>query len=120
MTKTGGQTRGFGSTLAWTAPERWRNGKLTSKCDVYSFGIIVWEIAAATYGSVGSGDDDESTVTRPWEGVHPEHVKVKVSYNVLNPRLCRGYYNMIMHVFCRYWAESDRSFPRGATASTER
>jgi len=82
MTRTGGQTRGFGSTLAWTAPERWRNGKLTSKCDVFSFGIIVWEIAAATYASVGSGDDDESTVTRPWEGVHPEHVKVKVSSSV--------------------------------------
>ena len=87
MTRTGGQTRGFGSTLAWTAPERWRNGKLTSKCDVFSFGIIVWEIAAATYASVGSGDDDESTVTRPWEGVHPEHLKVKVSSDVLNSRL---------------------------------
>eukprot|EP01088_Endostelium_zonatum_P015504 TRINITY_DN3836_c0_g1_i1.p1 TRINITY_DN3836_c0_g1~~TRINITY_DN3836_c0_g1_i1.p1 ORF type:complete len:678 (-),score=150.23 TRINITY_DN3836_c0_g1_i1:6-2039(-) len=30
-------------TPAWTAPEVLRNEKYTEKCDVYSFGILVWE-----------------------------------------------------------------------------
>lgn len=31
-------------TPAWTAPEVLRNEKYTKKCDVYSFGIVLWEL----------------------------------------------------------------------------
>jgi serine/threonine protein kinase len=42
-----------GGTLAWTSPElfRVRKGKshFTSKSDVYSYGIVVWEVLCGAY-----------------------------------------------------------------------
>eukprot|EP00953_Heterococcus_sp_UTEX-ZZ885_P034011 17651-Heterococcus_DN1.PRE.2 len=51
------------ATLAWTAPERWRRGTLSSKSDVYSYGIVVWEVVAGNDGK------------RPWEGYKPDEVR---------------------------------------------
>jgi serine/threonine protein kinase len=41
-------------TPEWTAPELLRNEPVTDKCDVFSLGVIMWEL---------------STLRRPWEGV---------------------------------------------------
>jgi len=30
--------------VRWSAPEILRQGKVTSKCDVFSFGVVMWEI----------------------------------------------------------------------------
>jgi serine/threonine protein kinase len=61
------------ATLAWTAPERWRRGTLSSKSDVYSYGIVVWEVVAGNDGK------------RPWEGYRPDEVRAMVSNKQYTP-----------------------------------
>lgn len=46
-------------TPEWMAPELIRNEPFTEKCDIFSFGVIIWELC---------------TLNRPWEGVPPERV----------------------------------------------
>ncbi|WZZ55854.1 hypothetical protein YC2023_055961 [Brassica napus] len=41
-------------TPEWVAPEAFRNEPLSEKSDIYSFGVIMWELC---------------TLTKPWEGV---------------------------------------------------
>ncbi|KAL3643511.1 hypothetical protein CASFOL_014326 [Castilleja foliolosa] len=52
-------------TPEWMAPELIRNEPFTEKCDIFSLGVIMWEL---------------STLNRPWEGVP----SVQVVYNVGN------------------------------------
>ena len=40
-------------TLPWTAPEVLRGEQYTQACDVYSFGIVLWELASRTAPSLG-------------------------------------------------------------------
>ncbi|KAK1568780.1 hypothetical protein Q3G72_028627 [Acer saccharum] len=54
-------------TPEWMAPELIRNEPFTEKCDIFSFGVIMWELY---------------TLNRPWEGVLPE----RVVYAVANER----------------------------------
>lgn len=53
-------------TPEWTAPELLRNEPVTDKCDVFSLGVIMWEL---------------STLRRPWEGVKPTEVVNAVARN---------------------------------------
>ncbi|KAI4333845.1 hypothetical protein L6164_018604 [Bauhinia variegata] len=46
-------------TPEWMAPELIRNEPFTEKCDIFSLGVMMWELA---------------TLNRPWEGVPPERV----------------------------------------------
>lgn len=46
-------------TPEWMAPELIRNKPFTEKCDIFSLGVIMWEL---------------STLRKPWEGVPPEKV----------------------------------------------
>lgn len=46
-------------TPEWMAPELIRNEPFTEKCDIFSLGVIMWELC---------------NLTRPWEGVLPERV----------------------------------------------
>ncbi|KAL2937401.1 putative serine/threonine-protein kinase SIS8 [Bienertia sinuspersici] len=46
-------------TPEWMAPELIRNEPFTEKCDIFSLGVIMWELC---------------TLRRPWEGVPPEKV----------------------------------------------
>lgn len=48
-------------TPEWMAPELIRSEPFTEKCDIFSFGVIMWELC---------------TLNRPWEGVPPERVHV--------------------------------------------
>lgn len=41
-------------TPEWMAPELIRNEPFTEKCDIFSLGVIIWELC---------------TLSRPWEGV---------------------------------------------------
>lgn len=52
-------------TPEWMAPELIRNEHFTEKCDIFSLGVIMWELC---------------TLNRPWEGVPP----VQVIYAVAN------------------------------------
>lgn len=49
-------------TPEWMAPELIRNEPFTEKCDIFSFGVIIWELC---------------TLNRPWEGIP----SVQVSLN---------------------------------------
>ncbi|XP_057461656.1 serine/threonine-protein kinase EDR1-like isoform X2 [Actinidia eriantha] len=51
-------------TPEWMAPELIRNEPFTEKCDIFSLGIIMWELC---------------TLNRPWEGVPPERVVYAVA-----------------------------------------
>ncbi|WOL20592.1 hypothetical protein Cni_G29397 [Canna indica] len=52
-------------TPEWMAPELIRNEPFTEKCDIFSMGVIMWELC---------------TLNRPWEGLPP----VQVVYAVAN------------------------------------
>uniref|UniRef100_A0A804P2U0 non-specific serine/threonine protein kinase n=1 Tax=Zea mays TaxID=4577 RepID=A0A804P2U0_MAIZE len=52
-------------TPEWMAPELIRNEPFTEKCDIFSFGVIMWELC---------------TLCRPWEGIPP----VQIVYSVAN------------------------------------
>ncbi|KAK4789386.1 hypothetical protein SAY86_020705 [Trapa natans] len=52
-------------TPEWMAPELIRNEPFTEKCDIFSLGVIMWELC---------------TLSRPWKDVPPE----KVVYSVAN------------------------------------
>lgn len=46
-------------TPEWMAPELIRNEPFTEKCDIFSLGVIMWELC---------------TLSRPWYGTAPERV----------------------------------------------
>uniref|UniRef100_A0A0D9XJX6 non-specific serine/threonine protein kinase n=1 Tax=Leersia perrieri TaxID=77586 RepID=A0A0D9XJX6_9ORYZ len=52
-------------TPEWMAPEVLRNEQSNEKCDVYSFGVILWELAA---------------LQRPWRGMNPMQVVGAVGF----------------------------------------
>ncbi|KAJ8505974.1 hypothetical protein OPV22_006860 [Ensete ventricosum] len=52
-------------TPEWMAPELIRNEPFTEKCDIFSLGVIIWELC---------------TLNRPWEGIP----SVQVIYTVAN------------------------------------
>ncbi|CAD5193522.1 unnamed protein product [Musa acuminata subsp. malaccensis] len=52
-------------TPEWMAPEVLRNEKSNEKCDVYSFGVILWELA---------------TLRMPWSGMNPMQVVGAVGF----------------------------------------
>ncbi|CAD5174077.1 unnamed protein product [Musa acuminata subsp. malaccensis] len=52
-------------TPEWMAPELIRNEPFTEKCDIFSLGVIMWELC---------------TLNRPWEGMTP----VQVVYAIAN------------------------------------
>ncbi|GMH12126.1 hypothetical protein Nepgr_013967 [Nepenthes gracilis] len=51
-------------TPEWMAPELIRNEPFTEKCDIFSFGVIIWELC---------------TLSRPWDGIQPERVVYAVA-----------------------------------------
>ncbi|KAF8411057.1 hypothetical protein HHK36_003596 [Tetracentron sinense] len=65
MTDTPMRDSTSAGTPEWMAPELIRNEQFTEKCDVFSFGVIMWELC---------------TLNRPWEGVPA----VQVVYAVAN------------------------------------
>ncbi|KAH6833516.1 Mitogen activated protein kinase kinase like protein [Perilla frutescens var. hirtella] len=68
-----------GSTSAgtpeWMAPEVIRNEPFTEKCDIFSLGIIIWELY---------------TLNRPWDGVPPEQVVHAVANEGLRLEIPEG------------------------------
>jgi serine/threonine protein kinase len=56
-------------TPEWMAPELIRNEPVTEKCDIFSLGVIMWELC---------------TLSRPWEGVPPKRVCLRSFISLLN------------------------------------
>ncbi|KAK6919703.1 hypothetical protein RJ641_015607 [Dillenia turbinata] len=57
MTDTHMRDSSSAGTPEWMAPELIRNEPFTEKCDIFSLGVIMWELC---------------TLNRPWEGIPPE------------------------------------------------
>ncbi len=65
-------------TPEWTAPELLRNEPVSEKCDVFSLGVIIWEL---------------STLKRPWEGLQPAQVSNLASPSWHGPGMfCKNFY----------------------------
>ncbi|XP_004303186.1 PREDICTED: serine/threonine-protein kinase EDR1 isoform X1 [Fragaria vesca subsp. vesca] len=64
MTEANMKDSSSAGTPEWMAPELIRNEPFTEKCDIFSFGVIMWELC---------------TLSRPWEGVPPERVVYAVA-----------------------------------------
>ncbi|KAM7267896.1 hypothetical protein ACFE04_010062 [Oxalis oulophora] len=58
-------SRSTAGTAEWMAPEVLRNEPSDEKCDVYSFGVILWEL---------------STLQQPWNGMNPMQVVGAVGF----------------------------------------
>ncbi|XP_039029044.1 probable serine/threonine-protein kinase SIS8 isoform X2 [Hibiscus syriacus] len=58
-------SRSTAGTAEWMAPEVLRNEPSNEKCDVYSFGVILWEL---------------STLRQPWGGMNPMQVVGAVGF----------------------------------------
>ncbi|KAK7320191.1 hypothetical protein RJT34_04927 [Clitoria ternatea] len=58
-------SRSTAGTAEWMAPEVLRNELSDEKCDVYSFGVILWEL---------------STLQQPWGGMNPMQVVGAVGF----------------------------------------
>lgn len=61
-------------TPCWTAPEVLRNARYTEKADIYSFGIVLWELA---------------TREDPYKGMPPFQVVFAVGTQKLRPQMPR-------------------------------
>uniref|UniRef100_A0A1J3EMJ9 Serine/threonine-protein kinase EDR1 n=2 Tax=Noccaea caerulescens TaxID=107243 RepID=A0A1J3EMJ9_NOCCA len=48
-------------TPEWVAPEVIRNEPFSEKCDIFSFGVVMWELC---------------TLSKPWEGVPKQQVRL--------------------------------------------
>lgn len=66
MTESPMRDSSSAGTPEWMAPELIRNEPFTEKCDIFSLGVIIWELC---------------TLSRPWNGVPPE--KVSWPHNLL-------------------------------------
>ncbi|KAI3465842.1 hypothetical protein Pfo_022504 [Paulownia fortunei] len=64
MTHTPMKDSSSAGTPEWMAPELIRNDPFTEKCDIFSLGVIMWELC---------------TLNRPWDGIPPERVVYAVA-----------------------------------------
>ncbi|XP_009623887.1 probable serine/threonine-protein kinase SIS8 isoform X1 [Nicotiana tomentosiformis] len=77
-------------TPEWMAPELIRNESYTEKCDIFSLGVIMWELC---------------TLKRPWEGVPPERVVYAVANEGSRPEIPEG---PLGQLIADCWAEPNK------------
>ena len=76
--------------VRWMAPESLADGVFTTKSDVWSLGVLVWELA--TFGSF------------PYQGLSNGEVveKVKLGQNMDKPRGCTSELYVLWWLLCTY------------------
>ncbi|MED6161263.1 hypothetical protein PIB30_059088 [Stylosanthes scabra] len=88
MTESPMQDSSSAGTPEWMAPELIRNEPFTEKCDIFSLGVIMWELC---------------TLSRPWEGVPPERVVYSVANEGSRLEIPEG---PLGRLISECWAES--------------
>ncbi|KAM7525012.1 hypothetical protein LguiA_014914 [Lonicera macranthoides] len=76
-------------TPEWMAPELIRNEPFTEKCDIFSLGVIIWELC---------------TLNRPWEGVPSIQVVYAIANDGLRLEIPEG---PLGKIIADCWAEPD-------------
>ncbi|KAL7211624.1 hypothetical protein ACSBR2_014472 [Camellia fascicularis] len=76
-------------TPEWMAPELIRNERFTEKCDIFSLGVIIWELC---------------TLNRPWEGIPSVQVVYAVANDGLRLEIPEG---PLGKLIADCWAEPD-------------
>ncbi|XP_031494390.1 serine/threonine-protein kinase CTR1-like isoform X1 [Nymphaea colorata] len=77
-------------TPEWMAPELIRNEPFTEKCDIFSFGVIMWELC---------------TLKRPWEGIPAMQVIYTVAQEGVRLEIPEG---PLGKLISDCWAEADQ------------
>ncbi|KAL9322380.1 hypothetical protein ACSQ67_010433 [Phaseolus vulgaris] len=88
MTESPMRDSSSAGTPEWMAPELIRNEPFTEKCDIFSLGVIMWELC---------------TLSRPWEGVPPERVVYSVANEASRLEIPEG---PLGRLISECWAES--------------
>ncbi|KAJ0031865.1 hypothetical protein Pint_12952 [Pistacia integerrima] len=75
-------------TPEWMAPEVLRNERANEKCDVYSFGVILWELA---------------TLRIPWKGLNPMQVVGAVGFQNRRLEIPEDVDPVVAQIICDCW-----------------
>ncbi|KAJ0049179.1 hypothetical protein Pint_15428 [Pistacia integerrima] len=92
-----GSAKGFTGTYRWMAPEMIKEKHHTKKVDVYSFGIVLWELL---------------TALTPFDNMTPEQAAFAVCQKNARPLLpptCPGAFS---HLINRCWSSDPHKRPR--------
>ncbi|KAG8651638.1 hypothetical protein MANES_06G007900v8 [Manihot esculenta] len=81
-------SRSAAGTAEWMAPEVLRNEPSDEKCDVYSFGVILWELC---------------TLQQPWGGMNPMQVVGAVGFQQRRLEIPDGMDPVIADVIRKCW-----------------
>ncbi|XP_074276817.1 serine/threonine-protein kinase CTR1-like [Silene latifolia] len=83
-------------TPEWMAPEVLRNEPSNEKADVYSFGVILWELA---------------TLQQPWSNLNPPQVVAAVGFKFMRLEIPRDVNPQIAALIEACWADEPRKRP---------
>ncbi|PON73782.1 Serine/threonine protein kinase [Parasponia andersonii] len=91
-----GSAKGFTGTYRWMAPEMIKEKHHTKKVDVYSFGIVLWELL---------------TALTPFENMTPEQAAFAVSQKNARPPLPSACPMAFSHLINRCWSGNPNKRP---------
>ncbi|XP_061349438.1 serine/threonine-protein kinase EDR1-like [Gastrolobium bilobum] len=83
-------------TPEWMAPEVLRNEPSNEKCDVYSFGVILWELA---------------TQRLPWSGMNPMQVVGAVGFQNRRLDIPKEVDPLVSRIICGCWQQDPNLRP---------
>ncbi|KAL3512185.1 hypothetical protein ACH5RR_024902 [Cinchona calisaya] len=89
-------SRSTAGTAEWMAPEVLRNEPSDEKCDVYSFGVILWELC---------------TLQQPWGGMNPMQVVGAVGFQDRRLDIPEDIDPAIADIICRCWQTDPKLRP---------
>ncbi|XP_047333865.1 serine/threonine-protein kinase EDR1-like [Impatiens glandulifera] len=90
MTETPMRDTFSAGTPEWMAPELIRNEPFSEKCDIFSLGVVMWELC---------------TLSKPWHGVPPERVVYSVANEGSRLEIPEG---PLGSLIADCWAEPDQ------------